>query len=160
MGCSPTVQPPFHCGHYSLLQIWETWEIHQKVRSDFTLWGSVCCSCAGVSQARVPRALRSWSHCLEREKVAFSCCRHACMLAVGSDLRETDRTLCLNSPASVLQNLSLPVLSGGFLLGTLELSEKVILLQRSASTYNTRRCELALDLQKRTSDNCIDVCSC
>lgn len=35
----------------------------------------------------------------EREKVAFSCCRHACMLAVGSDLRETDRTLCLNSPA-------------------------------------------------------------
>lgn len=82
------------------------------------------------------------------------------MLAVGSDLRETDRTLCLNSPASVLQNLSLPVLSGGFLLGTLELSEKVILLQRSASTYNTRRCELALDLQKRTSDNCIDVCSC
>lgn len=94
----------------------------------------------------------------EREKVAYSFCRHACMLAVGSDLRETDRTLCLNSPVCP-PNPRLLVLSGGFLLGNPELSEKVILLQRSACTYNTRRSELALDLQKRTSDNCIDVCS-
>lgn len=85
VGCSPTVQPPFHCGHYSLLQIWETWAIHQKVRGSFTLWGSVCWSVRGsLSGTGAEGCLRNWSHCLERQKereeVAFFRCRHACML--------------------------------------------------------------------------------
>lgn len=102
VGCSPTVQPPFHCGHYSLLQIWETWEIHQKVRGSFTLWGSVCWSVRGSlsgTGAKGSSELESLPGETERERWLFLVAATPACFAVGSDPREAARTLCLNSPA-------------------------------------------------------------
>lgn len=56
-----------------------------KSKRLFYLVGLGVLVCAGVSLARVPRARRSWSDCLERrtETVALAPGRHACMLCCG-----------------------------------------------------------------------------